>query len=303
MFATIFSQLIPLYFCILLGFIAGRWLGVDRHSVAAMVFYLLLPMVILSGVMQTTITIGVLLLPVVLFFISCGLCGVMYYCAGLKWRDSRRNILALSAGNGNTGYFGLPVAMMILPPEQAGIYVMALLGVTLYENSLGYFITARGQHTAKESLNKIIKLPSLYAFLLGLLLNFCTIKIPDVITPFVGHVRGAYSILGMMMIGLGLATIERLRFDIAFIGVAFLAKFIVWPFVALGLIYLDTHWLHLFSQPIHHALFIISIVPMAANTVVIATLLKSEPEKIAMAVLLSTLVALISVPIMLSLYL
>lgn len=303
MFQTILIQLLPLYFCILLGFVAGRWLGVDRHSVAAMVFYLLLPMVILSGVMQTTITAGVLLLPVVLFFISSGLCVLMYALAGLKWNDSRRNILALSAGNGNTGYFGLPIAMMILPPEQIGIYVMALLGVTLYENSLGYFITARGQHTAKESLIKIIKLPSLYAFLLGLLLNLCAVEIPNILTPFVGHVRGAYSILGMMMIGLGLATLDKFRFDISFISTAFAAKFLVWPLVALGVIYLDINFLQIFSAPIHTALYIISIVPMAANTVVIATLLKAQPEKIAMAVLLSTIVALFSVPIMLSLYL
>jgi hypothetical protein len=193
--------------------------------------------------------------------------------------------------------------MMILPPEQVGIYVMALLGVTLYENSLGYFITARGQYSARESLNKIIKLPSLYAFLLGLFLNLCAVQMPDILNPFVGHVRGAYSILGMMMIGLGLATLDKFRFDLSFIGTAFMAKFVVWPLVALGVIYLDIHYLNIFSKPIHTALYIISIVPMAANTVVIATLLKAQPEKIAMAVLLSTLVALLSVPIMLSLYL
>lgn len=303
MFASIFNQLLPLYGCISLGFIAGKWLHVERQSVASIVFHLLLPIVIFFGVLQIQITAGALLVPLLLFIIASLMCGFAFIVAGMKWKDKTRNILALSAGNANTGYFGLPVAMMVLPPKEAGIYVMALLGMTLYENSVGYYITARGQHSALESFKKIMRLPSLYAFLLALVLNLLSFHIPDVLLPFVGQARGAYSVLGMMMIGLGLATISSFRFDFLFIGFAFTIRFILWPIVILAIIYVDAHWLHLFTHSMHLSLFIVSIVPMGANSVVIATLLKAEPEKIAMAVLLSTIVALITVPIMLAWYL
>ena len=43
---------------------------------------------------------------------------------------------------------------------------------------------------------------------------------------------------------------------------------------------------------------LLSIVPLAANTVELASLFKSQPEKAATAVLLSTIFALVYVPVM-----
>lgn len=304
LFLAIFLKLLPLYALIALGYLAGRRLKAERHTVASLLFYILLPIVIFTGVMKTPIDSGVLLLPVVLFAVSSLLCAIVYRLAGLWWKkDSSRNVLALSAGNGNVGYFGLPVAMMFFDEAHVGIYIMALLGVTLYENSVGYYITARGKHSARESVMKVLKLPSLYAFLLGIVCNFLRVPLPDLFAEFVVQVRGAYTILGMMMIGLALATIDRVKPDLRFLAVAFSARFIAWPLTALGLIALDTAHLGLFSVEVHKALFLISIVPLAANSVVIATLLKAQPEKIAFAVVLSTLFALFFVPLMAGWYL
>lgn len=303
LFLTILLKLLPLYALIGFGYLAGKRLGAQGHTVAALLFYILLPMLIFTGVMRTKIDTGVLLLPVLLFFISSFLAIATYRIAGLWWKDSSKNVLGLSAGNGNTGYFGIPVAMMFFDEKTLGIYIMALLGVTLYENSIGYYITARGRHTGMESLKKICKLPSLYAFLAGLTLNQLQVEIPSIFADFVTNIRGAYSLLGMMMIGIGLSTIKSFKPDFKFLAVAFTTKFVAWPLLAFAVITADTMWLHLLSQPIYHALFIISIVPMAANTVVIATLLHAQPEKIAFAVLLSTLFGLFFVPFMASWYL
>jgi hypothetical protein len=56
------------------------------------------------------------------------------------------------------------------------------------------------------------------------------------------------------------------------------------------------------GQEAHAALLLLSFVPMAANTVVIANLLGVRPEKAAIAVFLSTLAALLYVPLMVSLF-
>jgi len=87
-----------------------------------------------------------------------------YSISKLFWKDNSRNILAFTAGTGNTGYFGLPVAMVLFNSEQVGLVVLSILGFVLYENSLGFFITARGNHTVKESLMKVLKLPTIMRF-------------------------------------------------------------------------------------------------------------------------------------------
>ena len=49
-------------------------------------------------------------------------------------------------------------------------------------------------------------------------------------------------------------------------------------------------------------MFIFSIVPLAGNTVTVATLLNVKPEKMSMAVFVSTLVSLFYIPLMIYLY-
>ena len=91
---------------------------------------------------------------------------------------------------------------------------------------------------------------------------------------------------------------ESFEFDFKFISLAFLAKFLVWPLFMLGLIFLDSRFFGLFSPLLHKIMFLISIVPIAANTVAYAALLKTHPQKAAVAVLLSTLFALVYIPVL-----
>ena len=112
------------------------------------------------------------------------------------------------------------------------------------------------------------------------------------------QVRGAYTVIGMMIIGLGLAKITHLAKDGKFVLSTLLAKFVVWPAVAAAVIFLDRHTVQLFSEEVYAVLTLISIVPMAANTVSYAEALRTHPEKAALAVFVSTLVALLVIPVM-----
>lgn len=101
-----------------------------------------------------------------------------------------------------------------------------------------------------------------------------------------------------MIIGLGLSGIQSYKFDYRFITVSFFAKFAVWPLIILAVIAIDNSLFQLYDNTIHNVMLLMAIVPMAANTVAIATTLKVQPEKAAVTVLLSTLFALIYIPFM-----
>lgn len=299
-FFILISKLVPLYAMIALGFLGGRKLGVARESIGVVVMYLLVPFVMFAGTVKADITPATLSLPVLGFLIGCTLC-LTYLRIGRKfWQDGTANILACTAGTGNTGYFGLPVAMALFDEQTVAQYIILMLGVTVYEASLGMYIAAKGRYSAQEAWRKVTRMPIIYAFVAGLLVHGLGLQLPAVFWDFMPQIRGAYVVLGMMIIGLGLASLKHFRLDWRFIGVAFSAKYVAWMALALTIVALDRSFLHWYGVGVHHALLLLAVVPMAANTVVIATLFDTHPEKAASAVLLSTLIAVFYVPFMAS---
>lgn len=298
-----FMKVVPLYMNILLGYIAGKAFDANRETVSKLMLYIFVPLIILNGVSNTQLNVNILSLPLIIFGICTGLCFLFYWMSGFLWQDSTKNLVAFSAGTGNTGYFGLPLALLLFDDQGEGIYIIAILGVTIYENSLGFYMIARGKHSTQACLAKLLKLPAIYALAGGLFLNFFQIPLPDFFTEFMKHIKGAYTVLGMMVIGLGIASLTRFKLDFNFIGMTFLAKFIAWPLLIALTITLDTYVFGFFDNAIYQALTLLSFVPLAANMVILASLLDVHPEKASAAVLVSTVLAIIYIPLMVSCFL
>lgn len=295
---ALFYKLIPLYITVALGWIAGRYLQASGRHIAGIMLYIVTPSVVFAGVMNAPLSTEVILLPLVTFALST-LIGVIHLLVGQRWlNDGSANILPLAAGSGNTGYFGIPVALLLFGEAGVSLYIVCMLGTTLFENSVGFYLAARGRYGIGDCLLRVARLPSLYAFLLAVILNLSGISIPDVFVPLFDNLRGAYSIFGMMIIGMSIFSVRGLAGNLRFTALAFFGKFVVWPLIAMLLWWVDSHWLHWYSLPAYKALFLVSIVPMAANTVVIATLLDTSPRQAAGTILLSTLFALAFIPVM-----
>lgn len=300
LFAILLWKLLPLYGVIGLGYVSGRILNVQKESIAILLLYVLSPIIVFHGAFTTELNLGIAILPL-FFLVSAYLFCILAYAVGSKvWNDSTRNIFAYTAATGNTGYFGIPVAMALLGPDVLGQVVLATMGLVLYESTLGFYITAKGTYSPRESLRRLLGLPSLYALLLGLLMNAGSVHLPESYFTLAENFRGAYSILGMMIIGLGVSGLKTLRCDWKFIGLSFTAKFVAWPLYTLLFITLDTNFLHVLTPAMHSILILLSVTPMAANTVVLATALNVKPEKAACGVLATTLFALFYIPLVLS---
>jgi malate permease and related proteins len=302
-FISFIVKLLPFYFNILLGYIAGKRLQLNQEMISKLMFYMINPLVIFNGVLHTKLNSSVLTLPILTFVISCTLCILFYRLGRRIWADASKNIVAFSAGSGATGYFGLPLAMIIFDEEVEGIYVMALLGVTLYDSSLGYYIMFKGHYTPRECFMRILRLPTLHAFLLGLFFNLIQLPMPDVYHDFITPIKGVYIVLGMMIVGIGLAGLTHFKLDLKFIGMTFFAKFFLWPLFVLLIIAADRNFFGLYHAVSHQVLILIAIVPLAVNTVIMSSLTNWHPEKAAATVLLSTLFALFYIPFMTSLFL
>jgi len=305
LFFILLLKIFPLYVNIILGYISTRYLSITREAIANLLIYILGPIVVFSATISVKIDLAILFLPVFFYLFSSILAFSLLYIYGKTWNDPSGNILAFSGGTGNTGFFGIPLAVIFFPPYLADIYIFTVLASLLYESTTGFYVTAKGNFTVKQSLQKIMRLPLIYAFIIGVIFNLLGISIPDELSSYTAQFKGAYGILGMMLIGMGLVGLELKKgsdLDFKFISILFILKFIFWPLVVLGVIYIDKTLFMFLNEELYKVMFLFSIVPLAGNTVTLAVLLNAKPEKASFTVLLSTIISIIYIPIVLVLY-
>ena len=304
LFFIILLKIFPLYLNVILGYVAAKSLQVQRESIATLLIYILGPIVVFSATLSVKINFAIAMIPIFLYIFCSLIAFLALFIWGKSWNNPTGNILAFSAGTGNTGYFGIPLAVIFFPPALADIYIFAVLASLLYESTTGFYVTAKGNFTVKESLVKISKLPILYAFVLGLCLNIIGLEIPETLSAYTSQFKGAYGILGMMMLGMGLIGLKGKEdnWDKKFITITFIIKFIFWPLAMLFFIYIDKTFLQILNNDLYKVLFLFSIVPLAGNSVTLAVLLNAKPEKTALTVFLSTLVSVLSIPFFVYLY-
>lgn len=303
LFFILLGKISPLYLNIAIGYILTRYFRVKRNFIATLLIYILGPIVIFFATLSIEINTQLLFLPLFVFFFGSLIAFYILKRYKKDWNDASINTLSFTCGTGNTGYFGIPLSMILLSPESANIFIFATLGSLLYENTTGFYVTAKGSFTARQSIIKVIKLPLLYAFIAGLSLNILGFRTPDFVIPYFEMFKWTYGILGMMMLGMGMKGFDlKADVDIKYLKIAYFYKFIFWPVVMLFIIYLDKNLIGFLNEEIYKVLFLFSLVPLAGNTVTLAVLLNARAEKASFTVLLSTLISVIYIPIVLIIY-
>lgn len=290
-------KLVPLYLLVAIGYALGRFLHVKSTEIGKLALYVLSPAVVFKGFYNAKLEGAMLALPFAVFALACLVAWTALPLASRLWSDGRERIAAFTAATGNTGFFGIPACLALIGPESLPYVVLVSFGATAYENSVGFFVVARAQASWGGALLRVLKYPGLHACWVGLGLNALGVTLPAYVPQTVDLLAGGFSAVGMMIVGLGLAAVTRLRLDLGFTGFAFAWKFLAWPAMAAAFVALDRAWLHAFPPIGHQVLLIESLVPMAAVTVVHATLQNTHPDRAAVAVAGSTLVALVWLPV------
>ena len=281
----------------LIGLFMGRLKGVESKDISTLLVYFISPVVIFISVFEAPIGNNYFNFLVGAFILCVIISLVTLYVGGLIWSDGTSYLFAFSGGTGNTGYFGLPIAISLFDERGAAIAVFIILGVNLYEFTVGFFLASRGRCTVKDSLIKILKIPTAYVFVFALLLRWLDVDLNESLISSISGFKGAYSVLGMLVIGITLAKVKSLEFDFKYISFSLLWKFFVWPVIGCIIIYAFPFG---FSHIEKSVILLMCSVPMAGNVVIISNDLGVHPEKAATAVMASTLLAVFSVPLVIS---
>lgn len=294
------AEMIPLYIFAVIGFITGKCFKLDNKSIATLTIFVIAPIVFCLSIAKLRFTPEVLIAPLLFYCIAVILSFITLHVTRLYLGDKTPYLAAHVAGTSNWGYFGVPIAFMLFPPEVVAIYMITGVVYQIYENSFGIYFISRGHSSPAESLKNILRYPVLYAVIVGAILSVFSIDLPPFVDKILELDKGAYTVMGMMLIGLGLSTLEKLTFDWKFLVTCFALKFVIWPLIITGVILLDQQ-LNILGEIFYKPLLLLSIVPMGANNIAFATKFDMNPGKASIAVVLTTLFAILYVPLMINL--
>lgn len=296
MFLEIFIRVSFLIFIAVLGWVGGTVLKINSRDISSLLIYIVAPFVIFISVVQSPADFSYFGYSLGALLTASVFASAAYLLGKFVWKDARANLFGFAGGTGNTGYFGLPMVFALFDEMQLAVAVFIIIGMTAYEFTVGYFISAKGVMNTRESLLRILKIPVIYAALAGILFKRLGIEPSEILISGLANFKGAYSVLGMMVIGLTLASFRGIKLDKVFLGLALFWKHIVYPVVGISIFY--------FLVPVPAESFPVIVLmlatPMAANTVVISVHLGMHPEKAAAAVMFSTVCAAITVPLAVS---
>ncbi len=287
--APLFASTLPVFLIAALGWVAARSLRPDVPGYVRLVLYVFVPFLVYDQVARAaegTVALGRFTLAYLLAYAG------LYLSARLLGRLARlplpvEKTLVAAAVFPNSGNMGLSVALFALGQaglERAVIYFL-LSTVVLF--GFGPVLFRGGG--AGPSLRLLLRLPFVWALLLGLLAAVAGYRLPPVLARPVSMVGAAA--IPMLLVGLGMQ-IARTRFrlggfellasGVRLLGGPALAALAAW---ALGLTGLDRALLVLLSG-----------MPVAVNTYMLAAEFGGDADLAARTVAVSTVLSFLSIP-------
>ncbi|MHA1066459.1 AEC family transporter [Enterobacter ludwigii] len=277
-----------------IGFVYGALNKAPAKNIADLLIKIISPVVVIISIVQSPAGVSYLIFSLVAFLFCTALCCVAYAASSLLFNGKERNLFAFAAGTGNTGYFALPIALSLFNENQIAVAIFIIIGVNLYEFSVGYYIMNMNG-SVRESFEKTLRLPVIHAAIIGMVLKYLGIDINEDILSILNNFKGAYSVLGMLIIGMVLSVNARSKPDLKFLFVTLSWKHLVVPLISCIFVFLPE------EQFI--VILLMALTPLAGNTVVFSSSLDLYPEKAASAVLLSSLVSIVLIPVSMNLLL
>jgi hypothetical protein len=303
---TLLGKIYPLYILIGVGFLLGRQWHSGRKPLSLLIIYILGPIVIFHGAATANDGNNYLTVPL-LFYGLCATISAISLGIGHKlWKGTHKDkaeLLAFMGGTGNMGSFGIPLVLAFFNEAMVSVAIYSAMANIVFENTLGYYLLVKRRASFSQAARKVLALPAIYAFGLGIFLNLNNHQLPVSFEPTFSAIRLSLIVSGMLLIGMSLAAVSRAKLDPVFTGAAFLIKFLIFPTAMWSVLVLEKTFIHVFDNETSRVLALLSVMPVGSNLIAFATKLDKRPELVGFTVLATTLFALLYIPVFAAVFL
>ena len=286
--ATILETVVPVFLIILLGFLIGKFKKINVGPLVDLLVYVTVPALIVSSITKSSLSVADF------FTVALSAAGVIIILGILAFflfkafhSTSRGIYLPLTIGN--SGYLGYPIALLAFGAEGLSRAVVFDVVNSLFLYSIGIWLIHE-----KKDFREMFKIPLLYAVLLGIGLNLFSIQIHPVIAKPLEMVGSITIPLALLVLGYKLTEV-RVKAFLVGIG-ASLFRIIGGFLAALLLVSLFS-----ISGVSRNIVLLEAAMPSAVMTLILCQKYRRDADAVASVVFLSTVLSIISIPIILTL--
>jgi malate permease and related proteins len=288
------QNIIPIFLAAAVGYILRRRLRLDKRALTGASFYAFSPALVFSSLVSTKLD-GAELLQIAGFTVivttGMGLVGLLSgRLLRLPKRDTVSLIIVLMFVN--SGNYGLVLNRLRYGDDGLSRAIIYYVVSTILFFTIGVFLASMGHATPRQSVGRLLRLPAFYAVILAVLVYSLAISVPEPLLRAIevtgdGAIPVMLIVLGMQVADI--RSLEGLRLAIP----ASLLRLLVAPLLAVVV----AGWLGL--QGVGRAASILEAsMPSAVLATVIAAEFDLRQGMITSTVVLSTLLSLITLPVL-----
>ena len=289
------TVVLPIAVVGLLGFVLQKWRKVDTRTLADVSLYILAPCLVIDALTHSSLrghTVGMVAAFTVLQTAATWI--VAKVTAKLfRFHPEIEGAVTLTTIFGNAVNYGLPVLMLAYGTSGFVIGTSYVIGQIVLLNSLGLYIASRSRVKPREAIVQVLKLPLIYAVLIGGVVTAVGWAVPKGIADALHLVGNAYSAIVLLILGIHFTTIQWRDMWRKEVWIPIVLRLVIVPVLSLAcILILGIHGL------LAEVLFVQSSMPAAVNSVILAEKFGSDRQVVTLTVAITTLVSFLSLPLL-----
>lgn len=295
-----FIILLPIFCIFLIGYMSQKKLKFDIANLSKMSLYILSPFLAFKTFYTHTLTIAYFYYIIYVLALCLLLVGlVTIWSSIMKYNLKERCALILGSCFMNNGNYGTPVILVFFGAVGFDLAVILMVLQQFIMSTIGVYFAAKGSDytdnvSQKEVWKRVIRMPVAYGAFLGIIFQLAYIPLTPEIMLVVSMIGDSSIPIIMLILGMQLATLKIQHLDLPKVSFALVTRMVISPLLAVILVhFMPIDWLS------KQVLIVLAAMPSAANTTLLSVQFNTKPELVSSATFISTLVSLITLPIVL----
>lgn len=290
--------ILPVFIIFFIGYMGQKLIGFDIKSISTAALYLMSPFLAFRTFYSNELTMDYFYIVLVSLLLTIILLLVVWITA-LAMKATRPQLSAMILGGVfmNSGNYGAPVVLFAFGAVGFDYAVIMMVFQSLLMNTVGIFFASIGgeeKATLRQSFQRVIRMPLIYAAFLGIGLQLVSITIPTPLMEGIGLVADASIPTVMLVLGMQLAAISRTRVAYRYVSAVSIIRMVASPLIAIGILYFMP-----INDLLKSVIIVQSAMPAAANTTMFALQFGTEPDLVSFTTFFTTLVSILTIPIVL----
>ncbi len=220
---------------------------------------------------------------------------IIVWISAIFTKATRQQLSAMILGGVfmNSGNYGAPVVLFAFGAVAFDFAVIMMVFQSLLMNTVGIFFASIGgkeKATLGQSVQRVIRIPLIYAAFLGISLQLVSFELPETLMEGISLVADASIPTVMLVLGMQLAAISTKRVAYRYVSAVTVIRMVISPLIAAAILYFMP-----ISGLLKAVIILQAAMPSAANTTMFALQFDTEPDIVSFTTLITTIISIITI--------